>query len=157
MQDLEHNLGLFLHMIGIIMIAGGFLGAYIVETQFWKQVNTDISKAGALLPVMKTLPMIIQIGVLVQIISGIQLLHARSWVFWGENWLYIKLVLVVIAVLNGILVGKKLGGQIAAQVFSPSPDKAVLATLKSKMHRFDLVQLILVIAILSIATIFRYM
>ena len=157
MQDMEHNVSLFLHMIGIIMIAGGFLGAYVVETQFWKQVDTDTSKAGTLLPIMKTLPIIIQMGVLVQVISGISLLHSRAWVFWGENWLYIKLAMVIIAVLNGILVGKKLGGKIAAQVFSPSPDRAVLTTLKSKMRTFDLIQLILVIGILSISTIFRYL
>lgn len=157
MQDMEHSSSLLLHMIGMIMIAGGFLGAYVVEKQFWKQVDTDITKAGTLLPMMKTLPIIIQMGVLVQIISGIGMLHSREWSFWGQNWLYIKLVLVVIAVLNGILVGKKLGGKIAAQVFSPSPDRAILASLKGKMRTFDIVQLILVLGILFLATVLRAM
>jgi len=155
MHDLEHSTTLFLHMIGIIMIAGGFLGAIVVERQFWKLVDADITKSGALLPMMKTFPIIIQMGVLVQIISGIGMLHSRAWCFWGQNWLYIKIVLVIVAVLNGILVGKKIGGKIAAQVFSPTPDRAALASLKVKMRNFDLVQLILVLAILFFATILR--
>ena len=106
---------------------------------------------------MKTLPIIIQLGVLVQIISGIMLLHAKEWTFWGQHWLYVKIVLVVIATLNGILWGKKLGGKIAVQVFSPAPDRAVLASLKGKMRTFDIVQLILVICILLFATILRNM
>jgi len=144
-------------MIGIVMIAGSFLGLYFIQHQFWKLVDTDISKSGALLPLMKTLPIVIQLGVLVQIISGIALLHSRSWTFWGQNWLYLKIILVVIAVLNGILVGKKLGGKIAMQVFSPAPDRAALVVLKGKMRTFNAIQLILVLAILFLATILRIM
>lgn len=33
MKDPEHSIGLFLHIIGIIMIAGGFLGL-MVERRF---------------------------------------------------------------------------------------------------------------------------
>jgi hypothetical protein len=137
------------------MIAGGFLGAYVVERQFWKQVDMDITKSGALLPMMKTLPIIIQLGLLVQIISGIGLLHATEWTIWGQTWLTVKLLLVLWAFLNGLLVGKKLGGKIAAQIFSPSPDKAALAVLKVKFAKFNIMQLILVVAILMLATMFR--
>jgi uncharacterized membrane protein len=109
MKDPEYSIGLFLHIIGIIMIAGGFLGAYMVARRFWQQGNTDIFKAGAILPLMKTLPIIIQLGVLLQVITGIIMLHSRTWKYLGENWLTIKLILVALAFANGLMVYKKLG------------------------------------------------
>ena len=155
MKDPERSIGLFLHIIGIIMIAGGFLGAYIVARPFWKQVDIDIYKAGAILPLMKTLPIIIQLGVLLQVITGIILLHSRTWKYWGENWLTIKLILVALAFTNGLMVGKKLGAKIGMQIFSPSPDKAALAVLKGKMKNFNFIQAILLFGILLLSTVFR--
>ena len=121
---MEYKVALLLHMFGLVMIAGGFLGSYIVEQSFWKQVDADISHTGTLLPIMKTLPLIIQVGVLIQVVSGTLLLQSRSWAFWGQAWLSIKLILVALAVANGLLVGKKLGEKIGFQVFSSAPDKA---------------------------------
>ena len=155
MKDPEQSIGLLFHMFGIIMIARGFLGAFIVEQRFWKQVNSDISKSGAILPIMKTLPLIIQVGLLIQVISGVVLLHARNWQYWGENWLSIKLIFVALAFANGILVGKRLGGKIGAQVFSPSPDKAALVVLKGKMKTCNFIQTVLILGILTLATVFR--
>lgn len=44
MKDPEYSIGLFLHIIGIIMIAGGFLGAYGRTTIFGNRVILIFSK-----------------------------------------------------------------------------------------------------------------
>jgi hypothetical protein len=152
---MEYKIGLLFHMFGLSMIAGGFLGGYLVEKRFWKLVEIDISHAGSVLPIMKTLPVIIQVGVLIQVISGTLLLQSASWAFWGQAWLSIKLILVALALANGLLVGKKLGAKIGFQVFSTAPDKLALAVLKKKMISFNLVQLALTVGILVLATVFR--
>jgi uncharacterized membrane protein len=152
-----HNIGLLIHVFGITMILGGFMALLVIDKQFWKLVDADISKAGALLPLMKTLPIIIQLGALVQIISGIMMLSSRNWQYWGETWLYVKLVLFVALVTNGFAVGKPTGGKIAAQVFSPTPDRTALTSLKGKMRTFNMVQLIMLLALLFMVTIYRHM
>jgi hypothetical protein len=104
---------------------------------------------------MKTLPIIIQLGVLLQVITGIIMLHSRTWKYWGENWLTIKLILVAPAFANGLMVGKKLGAKIGMQIFLPSPDKATLAVLKGKMKNFNFIKAILLLGILLLSAVFR--
>ena len=152
---MEYKIGLLLHMFGLSLIAGGFLGGYIVEKRFWKLVEINISHAGSVLPIMKTLPVIIQLGVLIQVISGTLLLQSPSWAFWGQAWLSVKLILVALALANGLLVGKKLGAKIGFQVFSAAPDKASLLVLKRKMVSFNIIQLVLTVTIIVLATVFR--
>ncbi|HKI44011.1 MAG TPA: hypothetical protein VKA08_01645 [Balneolales bacterium] len=100
------SIGLFGHIIGITCIAGGSVGGWILETQVWKHVHTSPEKVVVFGPLMPKYPIIIQVGTLLTLISGLIMLGATHWVMAHQWWFIIKMMLVVTSVLNGLLVAK---------------------------------------------------
>lgn len=116
-----YSLGLFLHMVGLFFIAGGALGAIVAERLLWQQVHRHkLSLATALLPLLRQFPVVIQAGSLLMLLSGLLMLQQVEWSYWGQFWLMGKLVLYVLLLLNGLLVAKPLGGQVAKTLMQQS-------------------------------------
>lgn len=151
----QHQVGLLLHIFGIFCIAGGSIGSVILERRFWKLAYESPNTAKNFLPVLKTYPMIIQVGSLLMILSGLLMLQSLSWMLWGETWFYIKLSLFVLLILNGILVAKPTAGKIAKELNAPAPDKTVLGTLQKKMRVFHTTEYAMMV-ILLVVTMFRF-
>lgn len=100
------SIGLFFHIIGITCIAGGSIGGLILEIQIWKHMQSSPGKIQVLGPMMRKYPIIIQIGTLIMLISGIIMLDAIHWRIVDQWWFIIKMGFVVALVLNGVLVAK---------------------------------------------------
>lgn len=151
----QHQIGLLLHIFGIFCIAGGSIGSLVLESRFWKLAYTSPGEAKIFLPVLKTYPMIIQIGSLLMIVSGVLMLQSLNWIFWGQSWFYIKLSLFILLVLNGLLVAKPTAGKIAKELNSSTPDKTVLEALQKKMRMFRTTEYTMML-ILLVVTMFRF-
>ena len=146
--------GLFFHIIGIFLIAGGLVGAVLTESIFWNYIRQGSEKAKAMVPLLLLFPRVIISGAMLMLITGLLMLYGVHWVFWGQTWLSLKLILFILLVLNGRLVGKKLFASIAAGLQSPDHEIRALLPLKTRLTRFHIMQYCMLLALLALV-IFR--
>jgi hypothetical protein len=145
-----YHTGILLHIIGIMLIGGGSIGSLFVENAFWKKAKQSPNEALLLAPLMQQLPIVIIVGSVLMLASGLLLLYVANWAYIYQPWLLIKLVLYIILMLNGALVAKPLGAQIARMV-ATYPAHSQLHSLQKKMTRFHLVQFTLLLAVFVLA------
>jgi len=146
--------GLFFHIIGIFLIAGGLVGTILTESVFWKYVGQGSEKAKAMVPLLLLFPRVIISGAILMLITGLLMLYGVHWVFLGQTWLTLKLILFILLILNGRLVGKRLFAGIAAELQSPNQQTHALLALKTRLTRFHIIQYCMLLGLLALV-IFR--
>jgi hypothetical protein len=119
------NLGLLLHIIGIVTLSSGAVGGVIVNRMLWAAVQRAPEQAKALARVNVNFGWSARIGSGIMLLSGLVLLAASNWVYWGQFWLWIKLGLFVLLLVNGALVAepaeKKLDSLLEQSAATSSP------------------------------------
>ncbi|HEY5371839.1 MAG TPA: hypothetical protein VIJ75_22880 [Hanamia sp.] len=103
---------LFIHIVGITCIAGGSIGGLLLEKYIWKNVRESPEKVHVLGPLMSQYPVIIQVGTLLMLVSGLMMFEALGWVVAGQWWFIVKMIFVVALVLNGTLIAKPNGAKL---------------------------------------------
>ena len=94
---------LLLHLIGVILFAGMTTADYVAFRQFWKQYGNDRTKAATLLQAMAGFPVLMRIGIIVIILSGVGMMALTHGVFGEQTWFRIKFGLVLLLILNYLL------------------------------------------------------
>lgn len=152
------SFGLFIHIIGITCIAGGSIGGLILENHIWKQIRKSPEGVKVLGPLMSKYPVIIQVGTLLMLISGLMMLAAIGWVVAGQWWFVIKMIFVVALVLNGILIarpnGKKLQ-KLVSLLMKGQPVQNELKMVKKIMTLFHVSEMAMLLIVYLLA-IFRF-
>jgi hypothetical protein len=142
--------GLFIHMIGIFLIAGGSIGTIITESLFWKNIKQNSEKSRALVPLLLRFPPILVTGAMLLLVSGLLMLYGLNWIYWGQTWLTIKLFLFLLIVLNGRLHGRPIFYKIAGEAQLPKPSTEKLFALKNKIRRFHIIQFFMLFAVIAL-------
>lgn len=141
---------LFIHIVGITLIAGGSIGGLILETHIWKIIHQSPEKVSVLGPLMPKFPVIIQVGTLLMFISGFMLLDALGWTVAGQWWFIIKMVFVVALISNGMLVAKPTGEKLrilVPQLINGKPVQAELKMVRRKMIWFHISELAMLLLV----------
>lgn len=152
------SIGLFIHIIGITLIAGGSIGGLIMETHLWKLIRQSPENVSVMGPLMSKYPLIIQVGTLLMLISGLMMLRALGWIIASEGWFIIKMILVVALVLNGILVAKPNGKKIRVlipQLIQGKPVHVELQLVRRKMIAFHISEMTMLVIVYLLA-VFRF-
>jgi len=100
---------LTLHITGLTIMAGTTLVDYITFKTFWKLFDKGKEKSAILLRAMSKFPMLIGVGAILTIGTGIGMMALTNGVFGEQLWFRIKFALVIILILNGLLVGRRQG------------------------------------------------
>lgn len=143
-----YTLGLLLHIIGITLIAGGFIGSAVAERLLWQQLNqSQVATSAMLLPLLKNYPSVIRIGSLLMLVSGLLMLWGVNWLYWGQLWLTLKLILYVLLTLNGALIAGptqqrlvSLLGSENQSTDSPASLQLAVAPIRQRMNLFLLTE-----------------
>jgi len=151
------SLGLFFHILGITLLAGGSLGGLLLERQLYRYFLTSPDKALALAPLMGRYPVVIQYGAILMLLSGITLLSALHWAVVSQAWFIIKMFLYVALILNGTLVARPTGLQLKELMTHPATNetKNRFHSLKRKMTIFHITEFSMLVAIYVLA-IYRF-
>ncbi len=153
-QNIYH-LVLVAHITGITMMAGATLTDYVIFRQFWKFYPMDKPRALAIREGMSKLPQLIGMGIVLLILSGVGMMAITKGVFGEQVWFRIKFGLVLLVIINGLAVGRRLGVKLrkllAAQAAGEQTESAVMK-VKSSLRLFHVVQLsfFLIIFVLSV-------
>ena len=144
---------LLLHLIGFMLFAGSTVADFVAFRQFWKQYESDKTKAAAILQGMSKFPAVIRIGIITIVLTGVGMMAVTHGAFGEQLWFRIKFGLVVVVILNGVLVGRRQGVQLRKIAEENTPEAVEKAQkIRGNVSLFHTIQftLFFVIVLLSV-------
>lgn len=135
-----HQIGLFFHMVAIMLAAGGSVGAMLVEKQLWSRINERPDDARAMMPILKSAPRLIMVGLAFFLVSGLIMLSSVNWIYLTQPWFIIKFVLFLSLPVRGAIIGRPIIKHIGMQISQSPTNMTALLPLKAKMLRFHIAQ-----------------
>lgn len=106
MQTLYH-IALITHITGITLMAGTTLMEYLLTKHFWKLYVSDRSRAITSHEDGFNFHLLVDIGVILLILSGVTMLVIFQGIFAKQIWFQIKIGLIIIIAINGSVIGKR--------------------------------------------------
>src|SRR3954471_6015001 len=103
---------LTLHLTALTVMAGTTLVDFMAYQSLWKIITDKKELSTGLLQLMAKLPRIIGIGAAVLVLSGIGMMALTNGVFGEQLWFRIKFGLVILLMLNGMVIGRRLGNKL---------------------------------------------
>jgi uncharacterized membrane protein SirB2 len=123
-------------------MAGTTLVDFMAYRSLWKTVTHEKELSTGLLQLMAKLPRIIGIGAALLILTGIGMMVLTNGVFGEQLWFRIKFGLVVLLILNGLLVGRRLGVKLRKLLADNGPVVTEQVNIiRGSLTRFHLMQL----------------
>jgi hypothetical protein len=147
-------LSLFAHLLGFSMLAGTIITTVFTSRQFWKTAAIDKMKAAAMLEGGTAFPIIMGVGMLLLILSGMSLLRINHGTFAEQTWFRIKMLLMVLLIINGFI-GRRIMGRAVPLVISPQADVEKLGVLKARVMWLNVLQLAILLTVLILA-VFKF-
>jgi uncharacterized membrane protein len=145
-----------MHLLSFVVFAAGVIGSVTVFLLFRKAVATApplLPGLGRMFPVFGIMT---SAGLLLMIISGVLLLRSKNWEYWGQSWLSIKLVLIVLLFANAHAWGRPTGTRMAQALakggMPPAENPEVQSALKS-LAIFWTIQVLGLVAVVSLAVL----
>ena len=101
------QIALITHIVGITLMAGTTLVEYLLTKHFWKLYASDRSRAITSNEDGFNFHLVVNIGIVLLILSGVTMLVIFQGVFAKQIWFQIKIGLIIIIAINGSLFGRK--------------------------------------------------
>lgn len=141
------------HLVSLTILAGGGVGAIVMQTALNAAVRRSAAEASALAGTMMRFALTAQLGAGLMALTGVGLLVERQWADWGHTWLMAKLALFVVLVLTGPIIARPAGASLQkALAAGGSSDPGVAAALR-RLALFHTVQKSGLIAIIVLAVL----
>jgi hypothetical protein len=153
-----YHISLVTHIVGLTMMAGTTFVDYVLFKQFWKQLAINEAKGLAINEAMSKLPILFGLGITLLIISGVSMMAITHGVFGEQIWFRIKFGLVIIIIINGLAVGRRLGLKLRKILSEKASEKNVeekLFKVKSSLSLFHISQMALFITIF-VLSVFKF-
>lgn len=145
-------LALAIHLLCFALLAGGSIGAKVLHGAMRSRIAGTPAQAAVLLSAMLRFSIVAQVGGGLMLVSGIGLLAVERWAYWGQGWLYVKLVLFILLMANGPLVARPAAKQLLGALESGASGDAVTAPLK-RLEIFHVVQVTGLVGIVLLAVL----
>ena len=151
------HLFLFLHLTGLIMIAGTTLIDLVIFKQFWRQYIIDREKGIMIMQTISKLPTFMAIGGIVLILSGVGMMAVTHGIFDTFLWFRIKMIILVLLVLNIVLIGRRGRTKLrkAIMITNQGAIGENIESLKRTVSGFQYAQLIFLFLIVLLS-VFRF-
>jgi hypothetical protein len=143
------NASLWVHIIGITLLAGTTVVDFLLTRKFWVIYARDRQEGILVRKMSDRLPLLIGVGMLLLLLSGVGMMVVFHSVFGAMLWFRIKIVLVLLVLLNGVLgrrQGAKLNRLLMTSVSQPADERSLDRTRKN-MNLFHIIQLTLLLVI----------
>jgi uncharacterized membrane protein len=150
-----YNTSLWFHITGICLMAGVTVVDFILTKKFWSVYAKNPQQGILVKQMTNRLPLLIIAGIVLILLSGVGIMAATNGVFDTMLWFRIKMVLVLFVILNSVINGRRLGGQLnrlLASGIAQSPNEQPLSRLRKGLNVFYISQLILFFIIFFLST-----
>lgn len=147
---------IILHLSGLILMAGTTVVDYLLFKSFWKQLALDKERALGIMLGATNFARLIGIGAALLILTGIGMMAMTNGVFGEQLWFRIKFGLVILLILKGILLGRRLTIKLRKHFLDNAVDTAdQIPGLQAWLNTFYLSQLFIFLAIVFLS-IFKF-
>lgn len=93
--------------MGITLMAGTTLVEYLLLKHYWKLYTSDGPKAIATNENGFNFHLLVNIGIILLILSGVTMLVITQGVFGKQIWFQIKIGLIIVIAINGSVIGRR--------------------------------------------------
>lgn len=100
------QIALIIHIVGITLMAGTTLVEYLLTKHFWKRYASDRSGAITSNEDGFNFHLLVNVGVIMLILSGVTMLVIFQGAFAKQIWFQIKIGLIIIIAINGSVFGR---------------------------------------------------
>ncbi len=148
---------LVLHLIGLVMMAGAVLADFSLRTRFNKYLLTDRPRALTLLEGSAALLPLIGGGALLLILTGTAMVIQLKGAVTQMVWFRIKMPLVILLVLNGSVLARRLGAQLYKLLSTQESagNTNSIVAVRSRLRLVYIIQLLLFMSIF-VLSIFKF-
>lgn len=150
-----YNTSLWFHITGISLMAGVTVVDFIFTKRFWTLYAKNPQQGILVKQMTNRLPLLVMTGIVLILLSGVGMMAATNGVFDTMLWFRIKIILVLFVILNSIINGRRLGGQLnrlLASGISQSADEQPLNRIRKGLNLFHISQMILFFIIFFLST-----
>lgn len=113
---LLRNVFLSLHVFSIVILSGSLVGGVVAYRLIWQAFDSAPEQLPFVARANRLFGLCGALGGGLLLLTGVGLLGATHWVYWGTPWLTIKLMLFVGLALIGNLVSKPQGKALEALI-----------------------------------------
>src|SRR6186997_1224044 len=97
------HFSLVFHIIGLTIVGGSTLVAFVVQNHFWKQYEQDAGKGMAVMVAAAKVPRIAMIGLALLILSGMSMMIITHGVFGAQLWFKAKMIVLLLIITNAVI------------------------------------------------------
>jgi len=141
------------HLVSLTILAGGGVGAIVMQTALNTAVRRSAGEASALAGTMLRFALTAQLGAMLMLLTGVGLLAERQWADWGHLWLMVKLALFVLLVLAGPIIARPAGASLREALAAGGSNAPGVAAALRRLSLFHTVQKTGLIAIIVLAVL----
>jgi hypothetical protein len=147
---------LVLHIIGFTIMAGTIVADLVIQQRMKKYLIAEKQKASIMLETAAGFPLLIGVGAFLLVSTGIGMVIIFKGHIFNMLWFRIKIILVILAMLNGSIILKRNAIKLKVLLHENSVrnDEAILS-LKGRMAFFHSIEILLLLTIF-ILSIFKF-
>ena len=152
------HFSLVFHIIGLTIVGGSTLVAFVVQNQFWKQYEQDTGKAIGVMVAAAKMPRITMIGLSLLILSGMSMMVITQGVFGAQLWFKVKMIVLLIIIFNAVILRRNSGVMLKRLFTEDTNGKEMnseLTSAKWRLRIFYLIQLSLIVTIF-VLSVFKF-
>ena len=154
-MDLAHFL-MLLHFLGFGLLFSTLVAGWMLHGQYKKA--TDFSTKAMVLKLLRPIGLLSPVGILLMLLTGIGNMHVRGLGLFTESWLSAKIVVFVIAMINGLLFGARARkrARLISQMAdgsAPHGTDGTINVLDKQMRLFYIIQFVLLLIILTLSIV----
>jgi hypothetical protein len=145
---------LVLHITGFATMAGTVAADITIYRRLSKYLVADQGRALTMLDSSASFPVLIGISAAIILLTGFGMVSIIP-AFTGMVWFRIKMVLVLCIIINGAIVGRRLGNKLKGLLNSSITNNVEIGMLKNRMSIMYLVQVLLFLAVFTLS-VFKF-
>jgi uncharacterized membrane protein SirB2 len=147
---------LVLHLTGLVIMAGTTFVDFTIFKTFWKQFDADQEKSQGILQATSKSSRWIGIGAALLVLTGVGMMAITHGAFGEQTWFRIKFALVIILILNGILVGRRLGTRLRKTMTDGGGNISLqISSIRTNLNLFFFAQLFLLLMVVFLS-VFKF-
>ena len=151
------HFSLVFHIIGLTIVGGSTLVAFVVQNQFWKQYEQDTGKGIAVMVAAAKMPRITMMGLALLILSGMSMMIITHGAFGAQLWFKVKMIVLLIIIINALILRNN-GVMLKRLITEGTNGKEMnpeLTSAKWRIRIFYLIQLSLIVTIF-VLSVFKF-
>lgn len=156
MNTTIYNLALVMHIAGITVMAGATLIEFITFRQFWKTLAIDKAQGAVVWQTISTYQKLMGIGMALILVGGVGMMYYLHEVWGAQLWFQIKFGLVILVIINGLAVRRRLGARLNKQLVDGGQTDQTTQAVRSIRGSFRIVHLIQLALFLAIYVLSIY-